>query len=124
MTSHETLMCRALGIPAIGDASFKIDEMDKVAYALEKEINEGDVIYICASAESRWSLEGKIVPRFKAQVDSELFTYLSKVLHAYDDMKLFSQCEIEFQLHYAEIKEILHKLGVKYENINYASSDI
>lgn len=117
MMSHGAVVCRGMGIPAIGDERINIDNMNKVAYALGNEIHEGDAIYICAHVESGWSLDGKIVPTFKAQVDSELYIYLNKVLREYDNINLFSQCEIEFQLHYAEIKEALHKLGVGYENI-------
>lgn len=118
MISHGATICRGMRIPAIGDERFNIDSMNKVAYALGNEIHEGDVIYICALVESGWSLDGKIVPTFKAQVDSELYIYVNKVLHEFDDINLFSQCEIEFQLHYAEIKEALRKLGIEYENID------
>lgn len=118
MTSHGAVICRGMRIPAIGDGRFNIDNMNKVAYALGNQIHEGDAIYICALVECGWSLEGKIVPTFKAQVDRELYIYLNKVLREYDDMNLFSQCEIEFQMHYAEIKAALHKLGVEYENID------
>lgn len=118
MTSHGATICRGMRIPAIGDERFNIDNMNKVAYALGNEIHEGDAIYICALTECGWSLDKKIVPTFKAQIDSELYIYLNKVLHEYDDMNLFSHCEIEFQIHYAEIKEALHKLGAVYENID------
>lgn len=118
MTSHGATICRGMGIPAIGDGRFNIDRMNKVAYALGNEMHEGDAIYICALVECGWSLDGKIVPTFKAQVDRGLYIYLNKVLREYDDMNLFSQCELEFQLHYAEIKKALHKLGVEYESID------
>lgn len=118
MTSHGAVACRDIGIPAIGDERFNIDSMNKVAYVLGNEIHEGDIIFIASLVESGWGFEKKLVPRFKAQVDSELYIYLNKVLHEYDDTELFSRCEIEFQLHYAEIKEALHKLGVEYENID------
>lgn len=117
MTSHGAVICRGMGIPAIGDNRFNVDNLNRVAYALENEIHEGDCISICALSENGWGLKGEIVPTFKTQVDDELYDYVIGVLHEYNDMESFSRCDIEFQLHYAGIKEALHKLGVKYENI-------
>lgn len=118
MTSHGAVLCRGMRIPAIGDSRFNVDNLNRIAYAIGNEIHEGDCISIFALSENGWGLKGEVVPTFKTQVDDELYSYLIGVLHEYDDMDLFSHCDIEFQLHYAGIKEALHKSGVKYENID------
>lgn len=117
MTSHGAVICRGFRIPAIADMKFQIDSENRVAYAQGNKIQEGDFIGICAFDESGWSLEGEIVSKYKSQVDNESCKYLIGVLHEYDDINKFSGQDIEFQRHYAEIKQALYKAGVKNEDI-------
>ena len=117
MSSHGALVCKGMGLPAIADKSFSIDNLNKTACALGRQIHEGDFICICAFEESGWSLEERIIPKFKLQVDRQLYSYLNEVLYEYDDRNLLSECDIKFQLHYAEIKEAIKKLGAEYECI-------
>lgn len=117
MTSHGAVICRGFKIPAIVDMDFQINSENRVAYARGNKIQEGDFIGICALDESGWSLEGEIVSKYKSQVDNESCKYLISVLREYDDINKFSGQDIEFQRHYAEIKQALYKTGVKNEDI-------
>ena len=63
----ENRSCKGMGLPAIADKSFSIDNLNKTACALGRQIHEGDFICICAFEESGWSLEERIIPKFKLQ---------------------------------------------------------
>jgi phosphoenolpyruvate synthase/pyruvate phosphate dikinase len=105
--SHAAVVCRAMALPAITDHRFQIDDANNVAYALGHEIHEGDFICITAVGEAGWSLSGEFVPLHKKQIEDDALVYLIDVMHYYDDLDVFSTCDIDFQLHYAKIKSAI-----------------
>jgi len=120
MTSHTAVITRGLRKPAILVKQMIIDASRRQARYYNTIINEFDYIAISSRDELCWALSGELSPIYKTQnITQEQVDYFLKIVNEYRMMDKFKEQDIDFQLYYAKIINVIKKVGLNIESSFY-----
>lgn len=109
-TSHEAVICRGMGIPAIADSRINIDLEKKEIHVGNKTIREGDQICI-SGIDELWAENGIFEPYYKLNLDENPLNYLIRIINSIRDKKQLTEYSLKFQMHFSKIVNALKKTG-------------